>query len=232
MSDPQKEQYGVLGLAWKRYLHSLNTKPLRTKALTSASLSALSDILAQLLTTRRVYWRRTVAFALYGGLWSGPANHYWQNFLQRLFKGRSDPTAVVQKVILENLTISPFHNALMMSFISLIIEGRSVRATKEKLRRDFPPLIINAWRVWPLASLINYRYVPLHLRVPFVSVLALCWSTFLIVSSKRDPAIFLERHGHLLDVTDYREIDANETLDDDWLKVAGQDAEDRYFDAD
>ena len=35
----------------------------------------------------------------------------------------------------------------MMSFISLVIEGRSIQKTKEKLRTDFPPVIFNAWRV-------------------------------------------------------------------------------------
>ena len=38
--------------------------------------------------------------------------------------------------------------------------------------------------------------------------------------------------GHDADVTDYHTIDANEALDDDWLQVARQDAEDRYFDSD
>ena len=57
-------------------------------------------------------------------------------------------------------------------------------------------------------------------------------------ASREDLADLLEvmkmrfLNGQDADVTDYREIDANETLDDDWLKVAGQDAEDRYFDAD
>ncbi|KAK9825940.1 hypothetical protein WJX74_000280 [Apatococcus lobatus] len=37
--------------------------------------------------------------------------------------------------------------------------------------------------------------------------------------------------GQDADVTDYRSIDANEALDDDWLQVARQDAEDRYFDS-
>lgn len=38
--------------------------------------------------------------------------------------------------------------------------------------------------------------------------------------------------GQDADVTDYRSIDANEALDDDWLQVARQDAEDKYFDSD
>lgn len=38
--------------------------------------------------------------------------------------------------------------------------------------------------------------------------------------------------GQDADVTDYHSIDGNEALDDDWLQVARQDAEDKYFDSD
>ena len=48
------------------------------------------------------------------------------------------------QVILENLTFAPFANALVMSFISLIIEGRSVKSTKEKLRQELPFVMLNA----------------------------------------------------------------------------------------
>ena len=57
------------------------------------------------------------------------------------------------QVIFENLTFAPFTNAVMMSFISLVIEGQSIKGTKEKLRRDFPPVIFNAWRVSRLTFL-------------------------------------------------------------------------------
>jgi peroxisomal membrane protein 2 len=29
--------------------------------------------------------------------------------------------------------------------------------------------------VWPLAGLINYRYIPLQYRVLFINLVALCW---------------------------------------------------------
>ena len=48
-------------------------------------------------------------------------------------------------------------------------------ASCAKARYGQIPVLLTCEQVWPLASLINYRYVPLHLRVPYVSVLALCW---------------------------------------------------------
>lgn len=44
-----------------------------------------------------------------------------------------------------------------------------------RLARDYPGVQRNGWRVWPLASFLNYRFVPLQLRVLFVNLVALCW---------------------------------------------------------
>ena len=79
-------------LGWQRYLDSLHDKPLQTKALTSATLAACSDMLAQRLSSPApLNWRRTATVALFGLLWSGPANHYWQAVLERIFPpGKGD----------------------------------------------------------------------------------------------------------------------------------------------
>ena len=56
-------------------------------------------------------------------MWSGPSNHYWQQFLERTFKGRKDAATVVEKVIVDQLVYGPLCNILLLSYISLLIEG-------------------------------------------------------------------------------------------------------------
>jgi hypothetical protein len=51
-------------------------------------------------------------------------------------------------------------------------------------RRDYPKVQMNGWRLWPLAALINYKFIPLQFRVLFVNMVALFWGTFLLLSSK------------------------------------------------
>lgn len=49
------------------------------QAITAAVLAGLSDIIAQKLAAKApVNWRRTAAMAAFGGIWSGPSNHFWQ----------------------------------------------------------------------------------------------------------------------------------------------------------
>ncbi len=45
--------------------------------------------MAQKLAASRapVNWRRTAAMVAYGGLWSGPSMHFWQLFVERVFRG-------------------------------------------------------------------------------------------------------------------------------------------------
>ena len=77
------------------------------QAITSGSLAALSDITAQkLVSNAPLNWRRTVAMALFGLIWSGPSNHYWQKFTNQLFKGKKDAASVAQKVCIFHLLSS------------------------------------------------------------------------------------------------------------------------------
>jgi hypothetical protein len=64
-----------------------------------------------------------MATQVFGLVWSGPSNHYWQQFLERTFKGRKDAATVVEKVIVDQLVYGPLCNVLLLSYISLVIEG-------------------------------------------------------------------------------------------------------------
>ena len=59
--------------------------------------------------------------------------------------------------------------------LSLVVEGRSAQHTQQRLKRDYPGIQWNGWKLWPLAAFVNYTYVPLKLRVLFVNVVAFCW---------------------------------------------------------
>lgn len=176
----------ILQLAWKRYLQELSRRPLRTKALTSAAIAGLSDVVAQtIISGRYSNLKRTLAVACFGFLYSGPSAHYWQKFLEWLFSGRKDMQTVLTKVVIDQLSYGPLCNILFMSFATLVLEGRSFGELAAKVRKDYVGVQLNGWRLWPLAALINYRFVPLEFRVLFINVVALVWTTFLLLSAKR-----------------------------------------------
>ncbi len=64
------------------------------------------------------------------------------------------------------------------------IEGKSLGALREKVRTQFVGVQLNAWKLWPMASAVNYAFVPPQLRVLFMNCVGFAWSTFLIYSIK------------------------------------------------
>lgn len=189
----------LLRLAWSRYQSQLRTRPLATKALTSAAVAALSDALAQWISSSapkhnkqpRYDLARTLKFALLGLVWSGPSAHYWQSFLQRAVPppplGASPERAaatLLKKVALDQFTYGPVCNLVFMAYTTLFVAGAGVSELGRRVRRDFAAVQRNGWRVWPLASAINLRFVPLEYRVLFANLVALVWTTYLNLATR------------------------------------------------
>eukprot|EP00850_Spirogloea_muscicola_P001101 SM000004S14971 [mRNA] locus=s4:490039:491613:+ [translate_table: standard] len=172
----------VVERAWRRYLRALRERPLQTK--------------------------------LFGLLFGGPSLHIVHRLLDRIFRSAQDTPTVLCKVAVEQLTYGPIMNLANMFFIARVIEGgpssrdvpiaammescarpnqraspsynagRPMPAVREKIRRDYPSVQINGWRLWPLVSIINYKYVPMNLRALYVNCVAVIWTTFLILRSQ------------------------------------------------
>lgn len=157
------------------------------QAITASLIALASDLIAQRLGApgrARVNWRRSLSIALYGLIWTGPSNHYWQLFLERLFPTKNDPLRPAKKVAFEQLTFGPLNTIVFMVYISMIVEGRSWNATSLKIRADYPNVQLNGWRLWPLTQFINQSFVPLDLRVLWSNMVALLWTTYMITRAK------------------------------------------------
>lgn len=52
------------------------------------------------------------------------------------------------QVALDQLVFGPCSNVIMMAYIAMVVEGRSWPFTQRKIKRDYPALQINGWKVW------------------------------------------------------------------------------------
>ncbi|MBA0623390.1 hypothetical protein Godav_008859 [Gossypium davidsonii] len=173
----------------QKYLLQLQHHPLRTKAITAAVLSGISDTVSQKLSgipklqLRRILLKMVkdplfVLFLLFGFAYLGPFGHYMYMLLDKIFKGKRDSKTVAKKVVLEQLTTSPCNNLLFMIYYGVVVEGVS-ESTDDCMDGItlFPTLSTN--RFWPVVGWINHQYVPLQFRVIFSSLVAFCWGIFL-----------------------------------------------------
>jgi len=67
------------------------------------------------------------------------------------------------------------------------MEGRTRHQIKQKYQDLYAPALIANWKVWPLAQLINFRYMPLPYRVPFAQTCGVFWTLYLsLLNSNED----------------------------------------------
>ncbi|KAJ7946313.1 peroxisomal membrane protein PMP22-like [Quillaja saponaria] len=132
--------------------------PLRTKAITAGVLSAVSDIVSQKLTgIQKLQLRRLLLKAgsvlsrqLLGAAYLGPFGHFLHIILDKIFKGNKDPKTVAKKVVVEQLTASPWNNLVFMLYYGLAIErevGHPGRIVKAKIKKDYPSLQVTVMDV-------------------------------------------------------------------------------------
>jgi protein Mpv17 len=78
-------------------------------------------------------------------------------------------------VIADQALFSTTHIALFLSSMA-IMEGSD---PKEKLQKSYISGLKANYAVWPLVQTINFKFVPLNLRVLVVNVVSLGWNCFL-----------------------------------------------------
>ncbi|KAJ6725848.1 PEROXISOMAL MEMBRANE PROTEIN 2 PXMP2 MPV17 [Salix purpurea] len=171
--------------AWRKYLIQLQVNPLWTKALTSGVVAALGEALAQRISgVKKIELRKVLLFSVFGFAYGGPFGHYLHKLMSIIFKGKNDTRTVAKMVLFEQLTSSPCNNLLFMLYYGLVIEGRTWALVKNKIKKDFTPVQLAAWKVGPMVAWVNNQFVPLELRVIFQCFVGLCWTIFLNLKAR------------------------------------------------
>ena len=176
----------LLTLVSRLYFKRLESNPLITKAVTAGCITALSNYISQRLmgNGRHIQMDKVSKFMLFGLLWAGPSSHYWQNLLEKIVpQGIKESRSMwaIRKTIVDQLVYGPVANAVFLTFMGRVIEQKNIPATIAKVVNDFWYTQINGWAVWPLASVVNQFFVPLQLRVLWLNVVGLFWSTWLMM---------------------------------------------------
>ncbi|KAI0343916.1 hypothetical protein BDW22DRAFT_1355142 [Trametopsis cervina] len=194
----------------RAYQQSFETHPYGTLALTNGALNALGDVVAQVtqnliqppnLRTHderpNFDYTRTARFFAFG-VAMGPLIGRWNFFLERhfplrstlVYKGQMQQSkvslkALGKRVAADQLLMAPIGLALFLGSMG-IMEGRDKNHIKEKYRDLYAPLIKANWQVWPMAQLINFRFMPLAYRVPFQSTCGVFWTLYLSIANSQE----------------------------------------------
>jgi len=172
------------------YLKQLQSNPLRTKMLTSGTLSALQELLASWLAHDRsrhghYFSSRIPKMAAYGALISAPMGHILIGFLQWVFAGRTSLKAKILQILASNLVIAPIQNTVYLASMAVIAGARTWHQVRATVRAGFMPVMKVSWITSPLALAFAQKFLPEHTWVPFFNIVAFCIGTYINTHTKK-----------------------------------------------
>jgi len=145
---------------------------------------ATADVICQRLEGAEPSVRRAASMAVTGGVLVGPALHAWYGFLGRRLGESSALVVVAKKLVLDQAFFAPVMFASIMSS-SALLNGRSAQQTAQKIHAEFPTVLSRSWMVWPLATALNFAFVPPPYRVLVNNGVSCCWNTYLSYVNNR-----------------------------------------------
>ncbi|XP_023689128.1 peroxisomal membrane protein 2 [Paramormyrops kingsleyae] len=171
----------------QQYLLLLKKYPILTKSVTSSVLSALGNLLSQVLENRRKFKNGRpekdidvpgiARFAIYGLCITGPISHYFYHLLELLVPS-TVPYCMPKRLLLDRLVFAPAF--LLLFFIVMnILERKRWPALQDKLRASYWPALKMNWKVWTPFQFVNINFVPIQFRVLFANLVALFWYAYL-----------------------------------------------------
>jgi len=164
------------------------THPQFSNACTGFVTFSLGDVIAQKLEhkNKSLDLKRSLNLGLLGFVMNGFFLYRWFAYLDRVVGTCMKTKAnVFYKVLADQVVYAPFAIIAYFSFATATKTFTSTPTDKasfvDKLHSDFWPTFTADCSIWPLANVVNFRYVPLLYRATFTSVVSLIWQTYMSV---------------------------------------------------
>ncbi|KAG0503602.1 hypothetical protein HPP92_003674 [Vanilla planifolia] len=168
-----------------RYLVLLDKHPVATKAVTSAVLTLIGDLVCQLVVDHvpDLDVKRTFVFTLLGLVLVGPALHFWYLSLSKVVKFPGVSGAVM-RLLLDQFFFSPiFIGVFLCALVTL--EGRPSQVIP-KLRQEWLSSVLANWQLWIPFQFLNFHFVPQNFQVLAANIVALAWNVILSFKAHRE----------------------------------------------
>ncbi|XP_076246429.1 mitochondrial inner membrane protein MPV17 [Calliopsis andreniformis] len=165
----------------RMYRKLLTKYPLATQAVQAGTLMALGDQIAQNFVERRkvqeLDFVRTAQFGSIGLFIAGPVTRTWYGILDK-YIGSKGGIVVLKKVSCDQLLFAPAFLVVLLSTIGFL-QGNDLEKLKMKLESEYPDILKNNYKLWPMVQLFNFYFIPLQYQVLIVQSIALLWNTYI-----------------------------------------------------
>ncbi|KAJ8770343.1 hypothetical protein K2173_014953 [Erythroxylum novogranatense] len=163
-------------ISW--YLTLLAEHPVWTKAVTSAVLTLLGDLICGLVIEQVASpdFKRTFLFTFLGFALVGPKLHFWYLYLSKLMP-KPGATGALSRLLLDQFLFSPTFIGVFLSTLATQ-EGKASQVVPKRQQEWFSAVLAN-WQLWIPFRFLNFRFVPQQFQVLAANVIALAWNVIL-----------------------------------------------------
>ncbi|KFY36006.1 hypothetical protein V494_05399 [Pseudogymnoascus sp. VKM F-4513 (FW-928)] len=133
-------------------------------------------------------FERLSRFVGYGCM-IAPVQFKWFQFLSRSFpitKGSALGPAL-KRVAFDQLIFAPFGLCLFFTAMT-VAEGGRKKQVMHKLQDMFVPTLKANYVLWPAVQILNFRVIPIHFQLPFVSTIGIAWTAYLSLTNSAEDA--------------------------------------------
>ncbi|RDY09205.1 Protein Mpv17, partial [Mucuna pruriens] len=169
----------------EKYLALLGKYPVPVKALTSAILTLIGDLVCQLVIDKvqSLDFKRTFVFTFLGFALVGPTLHFWYLYLSKLVTLPGASGALL-RLGLDQFLFSPIFIGVFLATL-VTLEGRPSQAVP-KLKQEWLSAVIANWQLWIPFQFLNFRFVPQQFQVLAANVIALVWNVILSFKAHKE----------------------------------------------
>jgi len=180
------------------YLKQLQSNPMRTKMLTSGTLSGLQEFLASWIAHDKnkdghYFTARVPKMAMYGAFVSAPLGHVLISILQRVFAGRTSLKAKILQILASNLIVAPIQNSVYLIFMAIIAGARTFHQVRATVRAGFWPVMKVSWVTSPICLAFAQKFLPQETWVPFFNIVGFVIGTYINSHTKKKRLAALRR---------------------------------------
>ncbi|CAI9302104.1 unnamed protein product [Lactuca saligna] len=167
------------------YLTLLEAHPVWTKAVTSALLTFVGDLICQVVIDQvpSLDLKRVSLFTLLGLVLVGPTLHFWYLYLSKLVTITGASGAVVRLIIDQFIFAPAFIGVFLSTLVTL--EGRPSQVMP-KLQQEWVSSVIANWQLWVPFQFLNFRFVPQQFQVLAANFIALVWNVILSYKAHKE----------------------------------------------
>mmetsp|Transcript_53189 Transcript_53189/g.122217 ORF Transcript_53189/g.122217 Transcript_53189/m.122217 type:complete len:187 (-) Transcript_53189:179-739(-) len=170
--------------------------PLAVACASTTLKTTSADVIVQTFIERRekLDYKRTAAFTIFGCGWMGAGQYFvYCKLLEALLPART-VSAALGKMSLDQFIHVPFVFMPIFYLTDACVQGEGISYARQKYENEIVETMTANWQLWLPAQFIGFRFVPPHVRVPYVACVSFVWTMILsMLQGKFRAAADIER---------------------------------------